>query len=160
MTDPISTTDAKAIVMRLYQAYASADADRIADCLTDDVIWVAPPGNATQVALGMGSPDDAGPPDGSNNLDKAAIIAFMTGDFRRFFAADLVNDFRLMIAENDHVVAETRMSATLANGRRYVNDYCFIYRVREGRVAAIREYMDTRGGWRQVFGDDVPGTIM
>jgi hypothetical protein len=24
--------------------------------------------------------------------------------------------------------------------------------VRDGRVARIREYMDTRGGWAQVFG--------
>jgi ketosteroid isomerase-like protein len=59
-----------------------------------------------------------------------------------------------MVGEGDVVLAEHRMSATLANGRPYVNDYCFAYEVTDGRVTAIREYMDTRGGWAQVFGDD------
>ena len=36
----------------------------------------------------------------------------------------------------------------------YVNDYCFAYEVSDGQVIAIREYMDTRGGWRQVFGGE------
>lgn len=144
--------DSKAAVVRLYQAYASRDPERIAAALADDVTWIAPPGNATQVALGLGRADDAGPPDGSNTLDKAMILDFMVNHFRRLFT-EVSNDIRLMIAEGDHVVTEARLAATLANGRRYVNDYCFVYRVADGRVSEIREYMDTRGGWVQVFGD-------
>jgi len=30
----------------------------------------------------------------------------------------------------------------------------------EGRVSGIREYMDTRGGWVQMFGDAAPGPIV
>ena len=52
------------------------------------------------------------------------------------------------------------MSATLPNGRPYVNDYCFAYEVADGRVTAIREYMDTRGGWAQVFGCDSPEVLL
>ena len=65
-----------------------------------------------------------------------------------------------MIGEGDVVVAEHRMSATLPNGRPYVNDYCFAYEVADGRVTAIREYMDTRGGWLQVFGGDPPEILL
>jgi hypothetical protein len=44
---------AKETVQALYAAYATGDPDRIAALLHPDVIWVAPAGNATQVALGF-----------------------------------------------------------------------------------------------------------
>ena len=150
---------AKETVQALYAAYATGDPDRIASLLHPDVIWVAPAGNATQVALGLGSADDAGPPQGLNDLDRDAIVAFMAHDYPRFFA-DVAFEPRSMVGEGDVVLTEHRMSATLPNGRRYVNDYCFAYEVADGRVTAIREYMDTRGGWLQVFGGDPPEVLL
>jgi ketosteroid isomerase-like protein len=50
---------AKETVQALYAAYATGNPDRIAALLHPDVIWVAPAGNATQVALGLGGADDA-----------------------------------------------------------------------------------------------------
>ena len=141
----------KDIILALYRAYGSGDPVAIAALLADEVIWVAPPGNATQVALDMGHGADAGPPDGSNNLGKAAIIDFMVNDFARLFT-NATNVFTLILEDGDHVMVEHRLSATLVNGRSYVNDYCFVFRVANGRVIAIREYMDTRGGWVQMFG--------
>jgi hypothetical protein len=67
---------------------------------------------------------------------------------------------RSMVGEGNVVLAEHRMSATLPNGRPYVNDYCFAYEVADGRVTVIREYMDTRGGWLQVFGGDPPDLLL
>jgi ketosteroid isomerase-like protein len=58
------------------------------------------------------------------------------------------------------VVAEHRLSATLPNGRSYVNDYCFVFEIKDGCIWRIREYMDTRGGWYQVFADDQPAPLM
>lgn len=141
--------------MALYGAYAAADADRIRDLLHDDVVWTAPAGNATQVALGLGRSEDAGPPRGANDLDRESIVAFMAYNFGRFFG-DVENELRVLIAEGDVVVVEHRLSAMLPNGRPYVNDYCFVYEVRDARVWRIREYMDTRGGWAQVFGQEDP----
>jgi uncharacterized protein len=112
---------AKETVQARYGAYAAGDPDRIAALLHPDVIWVAPAGNATQVALGLGSADDAGPPRGLNDLDRDAIVAFMTYDYPRFFA-DVVFEPRSMVGEGGVVLAEHRMSATLPNGRPYVND--------------------------------------
>jgi ketosteroid isomerase-like protein len=147
--------DSKQTVMALYGAYAAGDAARIAALLHDDVVWTAPAGNATQVALGIGRPEDAGPPRGANDFHRKAIVAFMAHNFARFFTgAD--NEFRTVAADGDVVVVEHRLSATLPNGRPYVNDYCFVYEVRDGKVWRIREYMDTRGGWAQVFGEGDP----
>ncbi len=147
--------DSKQTVMALYGAYATGDAEKISDLLHDEVVWTAPAGNATQVALGLGRPEDAGPPNGSNDLDRDAIVAFMAYNFARFFG-DVDNSFRTVVAESDVVVVEHRLSATLPNGRPYVNDYCFVYEVRNGKVWRIREYMDTRGGWVQVFREGEP----
>lgn len=141
----------KETVTALYAAYASGDPARITALLHEDVVWVAPAGNATQVALGLGSGDDAGAPSGNNDLGRELIVQFMAHNFSRLFS-NVKNEFRSLVAEGPLVVAEHRLSATLPNGRSYVNDYCFFYEVRDGRVARIREYMDTRGGWAQVFG--------
>lgn len=147
--------DSRQTVMALYGAYATGDAGQIAGLLHDEVVWTAPAGNATQVALGLGRPEDAGPPRGANDLDREAIVAFMAHNFARLFGS-AGNEFRTVVAEGDLVVVEHRLSATLPNGRPYVNDYCFVYEVRDGKVWRIREYMDTRGGWAQVFGEDEP----
>jgi uncharacterized protein len=147
--------DAKQTVMALYGAYASGDAETIGGLLHDEAVWTAPAGNATQVALGLGRPEDAGPPRGANDLDRDAIVTFMAYNFARFFGG-VENDFRMVVAEGEVVVVEHRLSATLPNGRSYVNDYCFVFEVRDGKVWRIREYMDTRGGWQQVFGESEP----
>jgi len=68
--------DSGQTVMALYGAYATGDADQIAGLLHDEVVWTAPAGNATQVALGLGRPEDAGPTGGANDLDREAIVAF------------------------------------------------------------------------------------
>jgi ketosteroid isomerase-like protein len=149
----------KETIKALYAAYASGDAARIADLLHDDVVWVAPAGNATQVALGIGRADEAGAPRGTNNLGKHVIVQFMAYNFARLFS-DVKNEFRSLIGEGPLVMVEHRLSATLANGRSYMNDYCFAFEVQDGRVRQIREYMDTRGGWAQVFGDGAPETIV
>lgn len=150
---------AKETVRALYAAYAAGDPDGIAALLHPDVIWVAPAGNATEVALGLGDADDAGAPQGRNDLDRDAIVRFMAYDYPRFFA-NVAFEPRSMVCEGSLVLAEHRMSATLPNGRPYVNDYCFAYEVTDDRVTEIREYMDTRGGWLQVFGDDPPEVLL
>lgn len=143
----------KEVVSALYAAYASGDPEQIGDLLHEEVIWVAPPGNATQVALGFGRAQDAGPPGDSNNLGHRHIVQFMAYNFARLFLRPS-NKFRSMIAEGNLVFVEHRLSALLPNGRTYVNDYCFAYEVQDGQVRHIREYMDTRGGWAQVFGEE------
>jgi ketosteroid isomerase-like protein len=151
--------DSRQTVLALYGAYASGDAETIKSLLHDEVLWTAPAGNATQVALGLGQPEDAGPPRGANDLDRDAIVAFMAYNFSRFFG-DVQNNLRTVVADGEVVVVEHRLSATLPNGRSYVNDYCFVYELRNGRVWRIREYMDTRGGWEQVFAEGEPVQLL
>jgi len=59
-----------------------------------------------------------------------------------------------MHADSDTVILEHRLRATLANGRSYDNDYCYVIKVRGEQICQMREYMDTLGGFRQIFGED------
>jgi ketosteroid isomerase-like protein len=159
VSDNPETSVSRDLVLALYRAYAAGDAQVMERLLHADVVWEAPAGNATQVGLGLGMPGDAGPPRGTNHLDRNAIVTFMSLNFPLFFRdADI--QWHTLISEGNQVVAEHRLSATLPNGRSYLNDYCFVFEIRDGAIWRIREYMDTRGGWRQVFADDQPAPLM
>jgi ketosteroid isomerase-like protein len=41
------------------------------------------------------------------------------------------------------VICETRGQGALADGRPYANSYCWAFEMKDGKVFAIREYMDS-----------------
>lgn len=47
-----------------------------------------------------------------------------------------------LTAEDDRAVAEVRSDWTLINGETVQNHHVFLFRFRDGKVAALREYMD------------------
>lgn len=48
-----------------------------------------------------------------------------------------------LVAEGDWVVAEMGGEAETKGGKPYNNAYCFLFRIRDGKIAEVREYMDT-----------------
>jgi uncharacterized protein len=48
-----------------------------------------------------------------------------------------------MIAEGEHVVLQWTSRARTHAGRPYVNDCIGVFTVRDGKIQAVREYMDT-----------------
>src|ERR1700722_1770559 len=47
------------------------------------------------------------------------------------------------IADGDYVVVEAKGDMVTKGGIRYDNDYCLIYRLENGRIVEIREYLDS-----------------
>lgn len=45
-------------------------------------------------------------------------------------------------AEDDRVVAEVRSQGTLIDGEDYRNTYVFVFRIRDGRIAAVAEHFN------------------
>jgi ketosteroid isomerase-like protein len=45
-----------------------------------------------------------------------------------------------LTAEEDRVVAEAESEGTLVNGEEYRNTYVFVFRIRDGRIAAVAEH--------------------
>jgi ketosteroid isomerase-like protein len=48
------------------------------------------------------------------------------------------------VAENDIVIVEAHGEATTRDGRDYRNTYCFVLKLKEGKIIESREYMDTQ----------------
>lgn len=59
------------------------------------------------------------------------------------FADTYRNRAHRIMAEGDMVVVECRGEVTTTSGRRYDNQYCYVIEMREGRMHALTEYMDT-----------------
>jgi uncharacterized protein len=50
---------------------------------------------------------------------------------------------RRFIADGDHVVVEAVGEMRTRTGVSYDNEYCLIYRLKDGRIVEIREYLDS-----------------
>lgn len=48
-----------------------------------------------------------------------------------------------MTAEDDRVAVEAESKATLINGKLYHNRYHFLFRIRDGYIVEVKEYLDT-----------------
>jgi len=135
-------TSPKDIVLNAWKTFSSRDADRIAALFTADAEWIAPKGNTTAVALAH-----------TDHMVGALPIArFIAQEMHKMFS-DIDIAFRGVYADGDVVIVEERMRATLLSGRPYENDYCFVFTVAGDRIRQVREYMDTRKGWRIVFAE-------
>lgn len=132
----------KRVISDAWKAFASHDPTRIAACFTEDAEWLAPRRNAT--ALALDAPD--------HMIGTAAIVRFLAEEFPKLFVSDVTVDFRSRYCEGGTVIVELRMQATLVNGRKYDNDYCFFFELRNGLIARVREYMDTQKGRACIFG--------
>ncbi|WP_433379689.1 nuclear transport factor 2 family protein [Actinoplanes sp. CA-142083] len=64
----------------------------------------------------------------------------------------LTQEVRGIVADGDTVVAEWTSHATTRDGRPYENDYAVVFVIRDGRIAAVREYFDTGYARRVLFG--------
>jgi ketosteroid isomerase-like protein len=48
-----------------------------------------------------------------------------------------------LVAEGDTVAAEAESTGDLKNGRQYRQQYHFMIRFRDGKIARVHEYLDT-----------------
>lgn len=144
-------TTAKEAALNVWKAFGSRDPAAIRAAFTSDARWIAPPGNATAIAAGV---------DAEQVKTVDGIIAFITGgDYAKLFR-DVKVDFLKVIAEGDTAIVENVFRAKLPNGRDYANRYCWVFEVRDGKVAEMREYMDTLGGLAQIFGTETPRKLV
>ena len=118
----------KDVVRQFLARFAASDADGLIDSLTDDVTWW----------IG-GKPADlpqAGP------KSKDGISAVLRGIGAKI-PGGIDMRIRGMIGEGDKVAAEVEAVGEIVNGRTYNNEYHFLFTIRDGRIAAVKEYNDT-----------------
>jgi hypothetical protein len=86
--------------------------------------------------------DHRGRPEGVGGRDPGRPERRLAGNLKL-----LPNGIEISIgaitAEDDRVAVEAESKATLVNGALYHNRYHFLFVVRDGRIHAVKEYLDT-----------------
>ena len=75
---------------------------------------------------------------------KQAVLAELLAPLRAQMAERMKTTAHHVMAEGDRVVVEARGSNITRAGRRYGNSYCFVFRLAEGKLQEVTEYMDTQ----------------
>jgi uncharacterized protein len=123
----MNETHNRQIVTRAMQALASGDSRPFYDAMAEDCVWRPMIGGVwSQVHHGR---------------ETARDELFLP--LRQQYADRYTNTPTSIFADGDHVVVEAQGAVTLKSGQRYDNRYCFVIRMREGRMAEVREYLDS-----------------
>jgi uncharacterized protein len=117
----MSIEENKEIVRKFFQGLANGDLSLMAD---DATFWVA----GTTALSGTMSKKKLSELSAANT--KGALEPF------RIVAS-------VFTAEGDRVAVEAQSSLTMADGRRYANQYHYLFIVRDGLIRGIKEYCDT-----------------
>jgi ketosteroid isomerase-like protein len=119
--------DNKAIVRTFFAAANEGDLARGLELLADDVTWT-----------NIGTTRFSGTYRGKQAVVED-LLACVFGRLEGGIRSTIDN----VVAEGEFVVVQSRGQATTLDGDAYDNTYCHVFRLREGRIVAVTEYMDT-----------------
>lgn len=123
----MSAVDNKKLMQEIFAAVARGERTAYVDRLADDVIMTVT-GQYSWSRTFRG---------------KESVMRDLYG-----YVASRVNEGRRTIpirvlADEDWVVVEAVGDMTTREGTRYDNQYCLLYRLRDGKIVEIREYNDS-----------------
>jgi len=112
-----------------FARFTASDLDGALALMTDDATWWIP-----------GKPE-ATPTAGLYPKDRIArLFRTMLGRLRTGLKMTVVG----AIAEGDRVAVEVRSEGDLTNDRQYRQEYHILMMFRDGKICAVREYLDTQ----------------
>jgi len=122
----MSAESNKQLLQNIFAALAQSDAKPFVDAMAEDFRW-------TMHGQNKWARTYAG---------KAAVVGELFPALRRKMDRITTVAHRF-IADGDHVAVEARGANTTRDGARYDNNYCFVFRLADGKLAEVTEYMDT-----------------
>ena len=113
---------------------------------TDDVTWVT-----TRSMPIPGNPDSIE----HRGWDAVLNVANSGKDQDAGYVPETMHyPHRLFLeAEDDHVIYQFTMACKTKQGRDYLNDYLFLVKLRDGKIARFQEYWDSKQAYDLLFGD-------
>ena len=119
----------KKVAAELFARFTASDIAGVMAAMTDDATWLIP-----------GKPD-ASPAAGLYPKEKiSGLFHTMLGRLK----SGLRMTVKSAIAEGDKVALEVESLGELTNGRVYNQHYHFLIEFRDGKICAVREYLDTQ----------------
>jgi len=119
----------KQIAAELFTRFNASDIPGVLALMTEDVTWRIP-----------GKPE-LSPAAGTYNKERIGKL------FRRMLSqleSGLKMTVLSTVAEGDKVAVEVESSGDLKNGRKYRQQYHVAITLRDGKIASVREYLDTQ----------------
>ena len=117
----------KRVVQAFFESGNRGEGEAALDLLADDVTWT-----------NIGSTKFSGAYAG-----KQTVINELVGPLFGELEAGIHGTIDNLVAEGDYVVAQVRGQARKKDGTPYNNTYCHVFRLRDGKIVAVNEYMDT-----------------
>jgi ketosteroid isomerase-like protein len=118
--------DNKTLIQHVFDELAKANSRPLFELMADDVTWRV-----------MGQTKWSGTYSGKEN-----VLALL-----RQLGVRLADRYRAtaerILADGEYVVVQARGQATTKAGAPYNNEYCFVYRLENGAIKEVTEYMDT-----------------
>ena len=122
-------TRAEQLARELFDCLTAADLERLRPLLHADASW-----EATGTSI----------PGAGITQGRDKIIDELLAPVRGLFKpGDPKVEIIRIFSKDQWVAAETEAHGTLANGRPYDNRYAWVIEIRDDKLYAIREYMDT-----------------
>ena len=119
--------DNKQVVLDFFEAGARGDMEACFALLADDISWT-----------NIGTTKFSG-----TYVGKQEITEKLLGPLFGQLKAGIVSRIEQLTAEGDIVVAQTSGTAETVDGVAYNNSYCQVIRIRDGKIAVVKECMDT-----------------
>lgn len=117
----------KQVIAEAFEAMAQADPSLFVGAMADDLVWIIEGQSAWSRRF-----------EGKTAIERELVTPLFA-----LFATPYRNFADQIIAEDDTVVVRARGEVRTKTGRDYNNSYCFVIRMRDGRMVEVREYMDT-----------------
>jgi hypothetical protein len=123
----MSSEQNKAIVREIFAELAKGNGKPFVDAMAEDFAWILK-GTTRWSRVYRG---------------KQAVRRELLAPLFAQFAGTYTNTARRILADDDMVVVECEGSVTTKAGPAYNNSYCYIIRMRDGKMQELTEYLDT-----------------
>ena len=123
----MTTAENKALIQTIMEARSRRDPAPFIAAMADDFVWRI-----------TGSTSWSG-----EYVGKTEVRERLLKPLHAQFVAPTRLTASRILADGDYVVAECKGDATTVSGERYVNTYCFVMRLADGKLKELTEYMDT-----------------
>jgi uncharacterized protein len=140
MTDTTNTsTDTKAVVERYVAAVEAGDGAEIRGSFAESATWRL-----------FGDMPMSGTWRGRDTI----IDEFLAGALGHYEPGSIRLEITAIVADGERAVVEWTSRARTRRGEPYENFCVGVFTVRDGKIQAVREYMDTAYATRMLFGGE------
>jgi uncharacterized protein len=123
----MTTEENKRLMQQVFEELAKGNSQALVEMLADDVDWHV-----------TGTTKFSRTYHGKTSLMNDLVVPLFSQ-----FADQLIMFADRFIADDNYVVVEAHGKATTKTGRPYNNKYCFVFRLEDGKIKEVTEYMDT-----------------